>query len=135
MNPVTRGGGLERFRSYLWLPVEIQFDLRLQGKFGPSDLVPQTLLQAPKAEAGLHGMSDRAKAAWLRQSRARNPANALRDLSWENRVKLISEKSLIFPVPKMLARAGNSSWEVSWTTTPATPLTSWNGPGQGTRLP
>jgi hypothetical protein len=91
MNSVTGGGGLERFRSYLWLLVEIQFYLRRQGMLDPSGMVPQALLQAPKAEAGLHGKSDQEKAAWLRQIRARNLANALRDLSREKRVKLISE--------------------------------------------
>jgi RNA polymerase sigma-70 factor (ECF subfamily) len=85
MNSVTRGGGLERFRSYLWLLVESQSELRRQGKLDPSGMVPQTLLQAPRAEAGLHGKSDQEKAAWLRQIRARNLANALRDLSREKR--------------------------------------------------
>src|SRR5262249_16890969 len=70
---------------YLRLLAEIHFDLRLQGKLDPSDIVQQTLLQAHKAEAQFHGTTDQEKAAWLRQILAHNLANALRDLGREKR--------------------------------------------------
>jgi RNA polymerase sigma-70 factor (ECF subfamily) len=103
MDSVTRGGGLERFRSYLRLLAEIQFDLRLQGKLDPSDIVQQTLLQAHKAEAQFSGTSDREKAAWLRQILARNLANALRDLGREKR-DIAREQSLAAAIEESSGR-------------------------------
>ena len=85
MDSVTRGSGLERFRSYLRLLAEIQFDLRLQGKLDPSDIVQQTLLQAHQAEDQFRGTNDRERAGWLRQILARTMANALRDLGRQKR--------------------------------------------------
>jgi RNA polymerase sigma-70 factor (ECF subfamily) len=67
---------LERFRSYLRLLAEIQFDLRLRGKLDPSDIVQQTLLQAHQAEDQFRGTTAPERATWLRQILARTMTNA-----------------------------------------------------------
>ena len=44
--PEAYGQTLEHFRAYLSLLVRLHWDARLQGKFDPSDLVQQTLMEA-----------------------------------------------------------------------------------------
>jgi RNA polymerase sigma-70 factor (ECF subfamily) len=103
MDPVIRGSGLERFRNYLRLLAELQFDAQLQAKLDPSDIVQQTLLQAHKAEHQFRGKSDGEKAAWLRQILAHNLANALRDLRREKR-DIARERSLEEAIEQSSAR-------------------------------
>jgi RNA polymerase sigma-70 factor (ECF subfamily) len=76
--PVSPGLALERFRGYLLLLARLQWDPRLQGRFDPSDLVQETLLEAHAQEAQFHGAGDAELAGWLRQILAHNLADALR---------------------------------------------------------
>jgi RNA polymerase sigma-70 factor (ECF subfamily) len=78
--PEAYGQTLEHFRAYLSLLVRLHWDARLQGKFDPSDLVQQTLLEAyQKREQFQHG-GDAELAAWLRKLLAHNLADVLRAL-------------------------------------------------------
>jgi len=74
------GATLERFRAYLRLLARMQMGPQLQGKFEPSDLVQQTLLQALQALDRFRGRSDAELAAWLRKILAHNLERAARDL-------------------------------------------------------
>jgi RNA polymerase sigma-70 factor (ECF subfamily) len=76
---------LERFRPYLALLARLQSKLRLQGKFDPSDIVQQSLLNAVQAIDGYRGRTDAEMAAWLRQILAHQIANARRDFKREKR--------------------------------------------------
>ncbi len=71
-------GRLERYRSYLTLLARLQIDDRLQAKFGASDIVQQTLLEACQTPEQFRGRSDGKLAAWLRKILAHNLADAFR---------------------------------------------------------
>jgi RNA polymerase sigma-70 factor (ECF subfamily) len=77
---VPPGLALERFRGYLLLLAQLRWDARLQGRFDPSDLVQDTLLEAHEKQAQFKGTCDAELAAWLRQILAHNLADALRGL-------------------------------------------------------
>jgi RNA polymerase sigma-70 factor, ECF subfamily len=67
----AHGHLLERFREYPRLLARLHLGLRLQGKFDPSDVVQQTLLEAhAKREQFRCGEAERA--VWLRQILAHN---------------------------------------------------------------
>ena len=76
---------LDRYRSYLRLLVNVQFDRRYQAKLDDSDLVQQTLLQAHRAIDQFRGSSPEELAGWLRQILARNLAHVARDLHRDKR--------------------------------------------------
>src|SRR5262245_7100749 len=69
---------LESFRNYLRLLARAQFDLRLQGKLDPSDLVQQTLMKAYEKRELFHGHDDAQRAAWLRTLLAHTMIDAVR---------------------------------------------------------
>ena len=71
-------GRLERYRSYLTLLARLQIDDRLQAKFGASDIVQQTLLEACQTREQFRGRSDGKLGAWLRKILAHNLADAFR---------------------------------------------------------
>ena len=79
MDPEAEAYGrmLERFRAYLRLLARLNLGPRLQGKFDPSDVVQQTLLDAYARRAQFRG-GEAERAAWLRQILARNLADAAR---------------------------------------------------------
>jgi len=76
---------LPDFRDYLRVLARAQLDPRLQAKLDASDLVQQTLLEAHRDLDQFRGTTRGELAAWLRQTLARNLANAIRDLSREKR--------------------------------------------------
>jgi RNA polymerase sigma-70 factor (ECF subfamily) len=95
MTPECKGdqGSLERFSGYLGLLARLHWDARLQGKFDPSDLVQQTLLEAfEKWEQFRHG-GEEELAGWLRKILAHNLADLLRAFGRAKR-DLAFEKSL-----------------------------------------
>ena len=71
---------LERFRGYLLLLAQLHWDHRLQGRFDPSDLVQDTLLEAHDKRAQFKGTGDAELAGWLRQMLAHNLVDAVRRL-------------------------------------------------------
>jgi len=76
---------LERFRGYLALFARMHWDQRLRGKWDPSDLVQQTLLEAYEKRAQFRGSSADELAAWLRKMLAHNLADVLRALGQAKR--------------------------------------------------
>jgi RNA polymerase sigma-70 factor, ECF subfamily len=76
---------LERFRAYLALFARLHWDPRLKGKYDPSDLVQQTLLEAYEKHAQFRGSGDDELAGWLRQILAHNLADVLRALGQAKR--------------------------------------------------
>jgi RNA polymerase sigma-70 factor (ECF subfamily) len=57
---------LTRFQPWLHLLARLQIDNRLQGKFDPSDIVQQTLLEAVRALPQFRGQTEAELAGWLR---------------------------------------------------------------------
>ena len=78
-------GSLERFRAYLRLLATIHLDPRLAGKFDPSDVVQETMVQAIQAREQFRGEVDGQMAAWLRRILARNLAQAVRAFGRDKR--------------------------------------------------
>jgi RNA polymerase sigma-70 factor (ECF subfamily) len=76
--PAALGHLLEACRNYLLLVANQELDPGLQAKFGPSDLVQDTLLEAQRDFGRFHGRSAEEWRAWLRQILRNNLANAAR---------------------------------------------------------
>jgi RNA polymerase sigma-70 factor (ECF subfamily) len=83
--PVVDVAALERFRGYLALFARLHWDPRLQGKYDPSDLVQQTLLEAYEKRGQFRGSGSNELAGWLRQMLAHNLADVLRALGQAKR--------------------------------------------------
>jgi RNA polymerase sigma-70 factor (ECF subfamily) len=64
--PEARGALLDRHRSWLALLARLQIEGRLRGKFDPSDIVQQTLLEAHRDLPQFRGRTAAELAAWLR---------------------------------------------------------------------
>src|SRR6266849_6234222 len=95
MIPECKGnqGSLERFRGYLGLLARLHWDPRLQGKFDPSDLVQQTLLEAFEKREQFQYGGEEELAGWLRKILAHNLADLLRAFGRAKR-DVALEKSL-----------------------------------------
>src|SRR5260370_5644407 len=63
----------------------MHWDPRLRGKYAPSDLVQQTLLEAYEKRAQFRGSGADELAGWLRQMLAHNLADVLRALGQAKR--------------------------------------------------
>jgi len=77
-DPQARGDALARFEPWLRLLARLQIDSRFQGKFDPSDIVQQTLLEACRALPQFRGQTEGELAAWLRQILAHVLAHEIR---------------------------------------------------------
>jgi len=71
-------GLLEHHRNWLAVLARLQIDARLRGKFDPSDVVQQTLLEAVRAWPQYRGETEAELAAWLRRILARVLAHQAR---------------------------------------------------------
>jgi RNA polymerase sigma-70 factor, ECF subfamily len=98
----AHGRLLERFREYLRLLAGMQLGPRLQGKFDPSDVVQQTLLEAYAKRDQFRG-GEMERAAWLRQILAHNLADALRGFGQHKR-DVCRERSLDVAIQESSAR-------------------------------
>jgi RNA polymerase sigma-70 factor (ECF subfamily) len=65
---------LELYRNYLHLLARTQIDLHLQGRFDPSDLVQETLLEAFRDFGRFRGGTEAELLAWLRRILVHNLA-------------------------------------------------------------
>jgi RNA polymerase sigma-70 factor, ECF subfamily len=100
----AHGRLLERFREYLLLLTRLQLGPRLQGKFDPSDVVQQTLLEAYAKRDQFRG-GEAERAAWLRRILAHNLADALRAFDQAKR-DAGRERSLEAAIQESSARLG-----------------------------
>jgi RNA polymerase sigma-70 factor (ECF subfamily) len=85
---------LERHRSWLALLARLQVNGRLRGKFDPSDVVQQTLLEAVKAWPQFRGRTEGELSSWLRRILARVLAHEARRYLDTGRRDLTLEVSL-----------------------------------------
>jgi RNA polymerase sigma-70 factor, ECF subfamily len=85
---------LERHRNWLALLARLQVDGRFRGKFDPSDVVQQTLLEAVRAWPKFRGRTEAELAAWLRQILARVLAHEARHYLDARRRDVAREVSL-----------------------------------------
>jgi RNA polymerase sigma-70 factor (ECF subfamily) len=76
--PAALGQLLEAYRNYLLLVANQELNPCLQAKFGPSDLVQETLLEAQRDFGRFQGRSPNEWRAWLRQILRNNLGNAAR---------------------------------------------------------
>jgi RNA polymerase sigma-70 factor (ECF subfamily) len=74
------GIALDRFRGYLLLLAQQNWDSRLQAQYDPSDVVQQTLLEAHEKWQQFRGSGEAELAAWLRTVLAHNLADVYRRL-------------------------------------------------------
>ena len=71
----------ERFREFLLVLARVQTGTRWRGKLDLSGVVQQTLLEAYQAGRRLADVTDRQKAAWLKQVLTHNLADEVRKLT------------------------------------------------------
>jgi RNA polymerase sigma-70 factor (ECF subfamily) len=99
---------LERHRSWLALLARLQVDGRFRGKFDPSDLVQQTLLEAVRAWPQFRGRTEAELAAWLRRILARVLAHEARHYLDAQRRDLCREVSLEQALAESSCRLGDA---------------------------
>src|SRR5262249_42194125 len=97
---------LDRYRASLPLLARLNLGDRLRGKFDPSDLVQQTLLQAHQNLGRFRGRTDAELAAWLRQILAHHLARLIRDFARAKR-DVAAERSLEEELGASSARLGD----------------------------
>ncbi|MGI9519097.1 MAG: sigma-70 family RNA polymerase sigma factor [Pirellulaceae bacterium] len=66
-DPSATGQLLEKYRNYLLLIANEEFDQYLQAKLGPSDVVQQSILQAQQNFEQFRGESEPELQAWLKR--------------------------------------------------------------------
>jgi RNA polymerase sigma-70 factor, ECF subfamily len=78
-------GELANYCSYLQFLANAHLPARYARKFGQSDIVQQTLLNAHAAREQFLGLTEAERIAWLRKILVRNMAHAIRDLRAKKR--------------------------------------------------
>jgi RNA polymerase sigma-70 factor, ECF subfamily len=86
---------LELHRAYLHLLARLQINQQLRGKFGASDLVQETFLEAQRDFGQFRGDSPGELLAWLRQILAMNLANQVRRYRGTRRRDVRLERALV----------------------------------------
>src|SRR3954462_11526588 len=109
---------LDRYRGYLSELARLQVAARpwLASKLDASDLVQQTMLQAPPAREQFRGQSAEELAGWLRQILTRTLANSLRSLGQAKR-DVRAERSLEADVDASCSRL--DAWLTADQTSPS----------------
>jgi RNA polymerase sigma-70 factor, ECF subfamily len=82
---VAQGELLLRYRAWLRLLARLQIDSRFQGKFDPSDIAQQALLEACRALTQFRGQTEAELTAWLRQVLAHVLAHEVRRQTTQQR--------------------------------------------------
>jgi RNA polymerase sigma-70 factor (ECF subfamily) len=90
----AQGEILLRYQPWLRLLARLEIDSRFQGKFDPSDIVQQTLLEACRALPQFRGQTEAELAAWLRQILAHVLAHEIRRYRGTQQRDLAREVSL-----------------------------------------
>jgi RNA polymerase sigma-70 factor (ECF subfamily) len=90
----AQGEYLIRCRPWLKLLARLQIAGDFQGKFDPSDIVQQTLLEAYRALPQFRGQTEPELAAWLRQILAHVLAHEIRRYRGTQQRDLVREVSL-----------------------------------------
>ena len=83
-----------RYEGWLHLLARLQIDTRFQGKFGASDIVQQTLLEACRDLRQFRGQTEAELLAWLRQILAHVLAHEVRRYCGTQQRDLTREVSL-----------------------------------------
>src|SRR3954462_15141161 len=95
----------EHFRDYRLLLARMQLGPRAPGRVDPSDVVPQTLLEAHRTCDQFRGHGEAEMAAWLRRLLACNIVDALRALGRAKR-DVARERLLEADLEQSSARLG-----------------------------
>jgi RNA polymerase sigma-70 factor, ECF subfamily len=82
---------LEKYRSYLRILAQVQFDPRLRGKLDPSDIVQESLLKAHQAREQFKGQDGPELIAWLLKIMANTVVDAVRRFTTESRDVALEE--------------------------------------------
>jgi RNA polymerase sigma-70 factor (ECF subfamily) len=100
---------LERHRIWLTLLARLQVDGRFRGKFDPSDVVQQTLLEAVRAWPQFRGRTEAELSAWLRRILARVLTHEARHYLDTGRCDLTCEVSLERALAESSGRLGDAA--------------------------
>jgi RNA polymerase sigma-70 factor (ECF subfamily) len=93
-DPGAKGQLLLRYQPWLQLLARLHAESRFQGKFDPSDIVQQTLLEAFRALPQFRGQTEPELKAWLRQILAHALAHEIRRYRGTQQRDLAREVSL-----------------------------------------
>jgi len=93
-DPAAKGQLLLRYQPWLQLLARLHAESRFQGKFDPSDIVQQTMLEAYRALPQFRGQTEPELKAWLRQILAHALGHEIRRYRGTQQRDLAREVSL-----------------------------------------
>src|ERR1700722_5278360 len=100
VQPDHANRSLEQFRAYLETLTHIQLDPRLRGKFGLSDVIQNTLVEACRSLECIEAMDSEGKKRWLRRMLVNNLRDEIdrwltegRNVNREQSLEAAAEKS------------------------------------------